>query len=140
MPSRPPSPRSSSEAAARSLSRRAAPWEEGGVADPVFDTSEEDARPGAPSSAQSYERFLSVFSRTSGLLGTLESLFVQLEGVPSTRLAEHLWQRHRIFTVAIEHEEFEGIRVSPSVYSTLEEVDRFAEAMERVLRDGLPAA
>jgi selenocysteine lyase/cysteine desulfurase len=58
---------------------------------------------------------------------------VQLEGVPSAKLAEHLWERHRIFTVAIEHAEFEGIRVSPSVYSTLEEVDRFAEAMEAVL-------
>ena len=65
---------------------------------------------------------------------------VQLEGLPSARVAEHLWNRHRIFTVAIEHAEFEGIRVSPSVYSTLEEVDRFAEAMERVLREGLPAA
>ena len=39
-----------------------------------------------------------------------------------------------------EHPEFEGIRVSPSVYSTLEEVDRFAEAMEAVLRNGLPGA
>jgi isopenicillin-N epimerase len=65
---------------------------------------------------------------------------VQLEGVPSARLAEHLWERHRIFTVAIEHPEFEGIRVSPSVYSTIEEVDRFAEAMELVLRQGLPTA
>jgi selenocysteine lyase/cysteine desulfurase len=64
---------------------------------------------------------------------------VQLEGLPSARLAKHLWDRHRIFTVAIEHAEFEGLRVSPSVYSTVEEVDRFAEAMERVLREGLPA-
>ena len=64
---------------------------------------------------------------------------VQLEGIPSVCLADHLWERHRIFTVGIEHDEFEGIRVSPSVYSTLEEVDRFAEAMERVLREGLPA-
>jgi len=42
--------------------------------------------------------------------------------------------------VAIKHPEFEGIRVSPSVYSTLEEVDRFSDAMEHVARNGLPAA
>jgi selenocysteine lyase/cysteine desulfurase len=29
--------------------------------------------------------------------------------------------------------------VTPNVYTTLDEVDRFAEAMERVIRKGLPA-
>jgi isopenicillin-N epimerase len=64
---------------------------------------------------------------------------VQVDGVDSADLADHLWSAYKIFTVAIQHDEFEGIRVSPSVYSTLEEVDRFAEVMERVVRDGLPA-
>ena len=62
---------------------------------------------------------------------------VQIEGVDSRELAEHLWQKERIFTVGIQHEEFEGIRVSPSVYSTLEEVDRFRDAMLRVADRGL---
>lgn len=35
--------------------------------------------------------------------------------------------------VGIKHREFEGIRVSPSVFTTLEEIDRFADAMERVI-------
>jgi selenocysteine lyase/cysteine desulfurase len=39
----------------------------------------------------------------------------------------------------IRHPEFTGVRVTPSVYTTGEEVDRFAEAMERVLARGLPA-
>jgi len=64
---------------------------------------------------------------------------VQIDGVASTALADHLWNAHKIFTVAIEHDELEGIRVSPSVYSTIEEVDRFAEAVERVAKHGLPA-
>jgi len=41
--------------------------------------------------------------------------------------------------VAIHHKDFEGIRVSPSVYTTLEELDRFSEAVEPVIRSGLPA-
>jgi selenocysteine lyase/cysteine desulfurase len=64
---------------------------------------------------------------------------VQIVGVDTAELASHLWNRHKIFTVAIQHEEFEGIRVSPSVYSTIEEIDRFAEALEGVAKNGLPA-
>jgi VWFA-related protein len=72
------------EATARNLSRRASPWDES-VADSLPETMETDAGAGLPSQAQSFERFLSVFSRTSGLLGTLESLFVQLQGVPGRK-------------------------------------------------------
>lgn len=64
---------------------------------------------------------------------------VEIDGVDSLKLSEHLWAKHKIFTVAIVHEEFQGVRISPAVYTTLEELDRFCAAMERVLRDGLPA-
>jgi len=63
---------------------------------------------------------------------------VAIDGIDETELAEYLWKGHQIFVVAIAHEECPGLRVSPSVYSTVDEVDRFAEAMEGVLRDGLP--
>jgi selenocysteine lyase/cysteine desulfurase len=64
---------------------------------------------------------------------------VQVEGIATGELNSWLWNRHRIFTVAIHHAEFEGLRISPSVYSTLEEVDRFSEAMEHALRHGITA-
>ena len=64
---------------------------------------------------------------------------VQIDGVDSVELANHLWDTKRILVVGIKHPEFEGVRVSPSVFTTLEEIDRFAEAMEAVARDGLPA-
>ena len=64
---------------------------------------------------------------------------VQIEGVDTGDLRTYLWNDHRILTVPIRHAEFEGIRVSPSVYSTLEEVDRFSEVMEGVIRNGLPS-
>ncbi|MFQ5748805.1 MAG: aminotransferase class V-fold PLP-dependent enzyme [Planctomycetota bacterium] len=64
---------------------------------------------------------------------------VQVEGVDTGKLQQWLWKEHRILTVAIHHADFEGIRVSPSVYTTLEELDRFSEAVEHVIRNGLPA-
>ena len=64
---------------------------------------------------------------------------VQIEGVDSGKLIGHLWDKHRIIAVAIKHQEFEGIRVSPSVYTRLEELDRFVDAMTDVARRGLPA-
>jgi selenocysteine lyase/cysteine desulfurase len=65
---------------------------------------------------------------------------VQIEGVSTVALNEHLWSKHRIFTTAIEHPDFEGLRISPGVATTLEELDRFCEAVERVAKNGLPAA
>jgi len=64
---------------------------------------------------------------------------VEIDGVDSRDLADHLWNSNRILVVGIKHPEFEGVRVSPSVFSTLEEIDRFTEAMERVVHGGLPA-
>jgi selenocysteine lyase/cysteine desulfurase len=63
---------------------------------------------------------------------------VGVKGVDTTALASHLWLKHRIFTVGIVHPQFEGLRVSPNVYTTVDEIDRFADAMESVIRDGLP--
>lgn len=64
---------------------------------------------------------------------------VRIDGIDSVALRSHLYDKHHIFTIAIKHAEFEGIRVTPSVYTTLEEVDRFSEAMESVAEKGLPA-
>jgi len=61
---------------------------------------------------------------------------VEIEGIDAVELASHLWQEHRIIVVGIKHPELQGIRVSPSVYTTLEEVDRFADAMESILEKG----
>ncbi len=63
---------------------------------------------------------------------------VEIDGVPSGELRNYLWQEHRIITVAIGHEECPGIRVSPSVYTTLTELDRFVDVVDRVAKHGLP--
>ncbi len=64
---------------------------------------------------------------------------LQVEGIDSTALAKHLFDKHRIIVVPIQHAEFEGLRVTPCVYTTTDEVDRFAEAVEQVIAKGLPA-
>lgn len=63
---------------------------------------------------------------------------VQVQGVDTHELRGHLWRNHRILTTGVVHDEFEGLRVSPSVYTTPEEIDRFTEAVEGVLERGLP--
>ncbi len=63
---------------------------------------------------------------------------VQVEGIESGALASHLWNRHRIIVTPIKHDEFEGLRVTPNVYTTLEELDVFVDAVKAVIRDGLP--
>jgi selenocysteine lyase/cysteine desulfurase len=64
---------------------------------------------------------------------------VGIDGVDTKKLADYLWERRRIIVVPILHAEFQGLRVTPNVYTTLAEVDAFAEEMERVVARGLQA-
>lgn len=64
---------------------------------------------------------------------------VEVQGIAPTKLQEHLWTKHRVYTVAIEHARFRGVRVSPHVCTTVDEVDRFADALLDVAAKGLPA-
>ena len=63
---------------------------------------------------------------------------VAIDGIAPGALVEHLWKTRRIIVTPIVHAEYQGIRVTPNVYTTLEDVDTFAQALERVIRDGLP--
>src|SRR5687768_4355548 len=59
---------------------------------------------------------------------------VQVLGVPTSKVVENLWARWRIIATPIVHAEYEGVRVTPNVYTTLEEIDTFAGAMEEMAR------
>ena len=61
---------------------------------------------------------------------------VQVVGVPTPAVVGQLWARWRIIATPIRHAEYEGVRVTPNVYTTLEEVDTFAAAMEELARKG----
>src|SRR5262245_30317019 len=57
---------------------------------------------------------------------------VQIAGVPTPKVVERLWARWRIIATPIVHAEYEGARITPNVYTTLEEIDTFAGAMEEI--------
>ena len=64
---------------------------------------------------------------------------VKIEGLDQSAIGNYLFNKHRIFTTPIVHEEFTGIRITPNLYTTLNELDRFCELMETIARKGLPA-
>ena len=61
---------------------------------------------------------------------------VEIKGIDTSAVAKELWDKYRIFVVAINHKEFTGCRVTPHVYTTIEEIDRFSDAMETILKNG----
>src|SRR5216117_1085037 len=64
---------------------------------------------------------------------------VHIDGTNPEAVMKYLFDKHHIFTVPIMHEEFQGIRITPNVYTTLSELDRFCDQMELIARKGLPA-
>jgi selenocysteine lyase/cysteine desulfurase len=64
---------------------------------------------------------------------------VACEGLDAQLLCDWLWSEHHILTTAIRHDACPGLRISPSVYTTKEELDRFCEAIEHALEHGLPS-
>jgi isopenicillin-N epimerase len=62
-----------------------------------------------------------------------------VEGIDPVKLGGHLWEKYRINCTPIVHAEFSGIRITPNVYTTTREIDIFCEAVEKVIRSGLPA-
>jgi isopenicillin-N epimerase len=65
---------------------------------------------------------------------------VEVVGVDPGQIGSYLMNQHKIYTTPIIHEEFRGIRITPNVYTTLGELDRFCDVMEQIARKGLPKA
>jgi isopenicillin-N epimerase len=60
--------------------------------------------------------------------------FLAFNGVDAGKMRETLWGRHAILTAHVPHEEYSGLRITPNVYTTLGEIDRFSEVVERELK------
>ena len=67
--------------------------------------------------------------------------FISVDGFDAPKLAKYLWEKERIWTVAIvTPDEYQGLRITPNVYTTLEEIDTFSEVMEKLIKRGsIPA-
>lgn len=62
---------------------------------------------------------------------------IGVDGFNIPKLAEYLMEKHKIMVVPIvTGKEYSGLRVTPNVYTTLEEVDTFATIMEDLIRKG----
>jgi isopenicillin-N epimerase len=48
-------------------------------------------------------------------------------------LSDQLWEKYRILTVAIVHPQFQGLRITPNVYTTVAEIETFCVAMEKLI-------
>jgi selenocysteine lyase/cysteine desulfurase len=60
-----------------------------------------------------------------------------VDGMDMPKLGGWLMSQHRIVTTPIVHDEFTGIRVTPNVYTTPDEVDLFAEKVLDGIRRGV---
>jgi len=64
----------------------------------------------------------------------------KIDGIDPVAIGGYLMSKHKIFTTPIVHEEFTGIRITPNIYTTLWELDRFCGIVEDIARKGLPKA
>jgi len=68
----------------------------------------------------------------SGAIGVLA-----IDGMDMGKLGSWLLANHHIVTTPMVTDEFQGIRITPSIYTTLEEVDLFADRVSRAIRNGM---
>jgi selenocysteine lyase/cysteine desulfurase len=64
---------------------------------------------------------------------------VSLERVDAPKAYDFLWTKYRIITAAIKRDDYQGLRVTPNVYTTLDEIDTFASAIEELAKTGAPS-
>ena len=63
----------------------------------------------------------------------------QVDGIDNVKLGQWLFNQHRIVNTPIVHAEFKGIRITPNVYTTLDEIDLFADKVLEAARKGIPS-
>lgn len=62
----------------------------------------------------------------------------KIDGVDPVAVGGYLMSKHKIFTTPIVHDEFKGIRITPNLYTTLWELDRFCDQIELIAKNGIP--
>lgn len=63
---------------------------------------------------------------------------VYIKGTDVSKTVDYLLKKHKIFVVPIKHDEFQGMRITPNVYTLLSEIDYFAEVMESIAKGDVP--
>jgi selenocysteine lyase/cysteine desulfurase len=60
--------------------------------------------------------------------------FLAFKGADPLKMHDALWGKYGIVTAYVPHEEYTGLRITPNIYTTLGEVDRFADMVEKELK------
>lgn len=60
-----------------------------------------------------------------------------VDGLDTVKLGNWLFGQHRVVQTPIVHAEFAGMRVTPNVYTTIDEVDRFSELVLKAMKTGI---
>ena len=68
----------------------------------------------------------------SGAIGVLA-----IDGMDMAKLGSWLLDKHRIVTTPLVSDEFQGLRITRNVYTTVAEVDLFAERIGQAIRRGM---
>jgi selenocysteine lyase/cysteine desulfurase len=71
---------------------------------------------------------------------------VDIEGIDVRDLSKFLMDKYRIIVTGLvggappnQVYDYQALRVSPNIYTTLEEIDTFVAAMEDALKNGVPS-
>jgi isopenicillin-N epimerase len=60
--------------------------------------------------------------------------FLSFKGADAQKIHDVLWTKYNILTAYVPHEEFTGLRITPHIYSTLSDIDYFADVVEKELK------
>jgi len=63
--------------------------------------------------------------------------FISVDNFDAGKLVGYLWSKYRIWTTSFNSPgEYQGLRITPNVYTTVEEIDTFVTAMREVIKRG----
>ncbi|HEY9228952.1 MAG TPA: aminotransferase class V-fold PLP-dependent enzyme [Gemmatimonadaceae bacterium] len=60
-----------------------------------------------------------------------------IDGMDMAKLGGWLLSKHNIVTTPMVNDEFQGMRITPNVYTTIDEVDLFADRVTKAIRTGI---
>ena len=60
-----------------------------------------------------------------------------VDGLDPVKLGSWMLANHRIVNTPIVHPEFDGIRITPSIYTSLDELDTFVDTVKLAIRKGI---
>jgi len=69
---------------------------------------------------------------------------LSVEGLDTAKMVTHLWDKYKIVVTAIGHDNpaeprfsYRALRITPNIYTPLEEIDTFVKAMQDIAKNGI---